>query len=236
MMDSPLFLALMAGLAIPMGAGMATWRGLRHFCLERELDSFVTYLGGGALLAALALVLVPEGMTLLPSWAAGLSFMVGGLVFWRFSIHQKNGSGGFAVFMGMLLDYFPESLALGAAAATGAGSALLLTLLIFIQNMPQGFSAYTELRHGGGDSPRPWLWPAFLLAPLVGPAAAWFGFSLLSGHPQALGVILLFCSGGILYLLLDEIAPGAHLKNHHFPTLGSVLGFVLGLLGAMWTN
>lgn len=231
MTSSPLLLALVAGLSIPLGAALSGWKGFREFCLHRELDSFVTYLGGGALLAALALVLVPEGMAKVPVLPAVMAFLAGGLAFWRFATRQKASEGSFAVFMGMLLDFIPESIALGAAAATGSGTAGLLMGLIFLQNMPQGFSAAATLRNHSGKGGGMRRWIAFLFAPLAGPAGAWLGFSFLGAHPLYLGLLMLFCSGGILFLLLDEIAPSAHLKNHHFPTLGSIFGFALGLAG-----
>jgi zinc transporter, ZIP family len=48
-----------------------------------------------------------------------------------------------------------------------------------------------------------------------------------------LGILMLFCSGGILYLIFDDIAPRAHLKHHDFPAVGAVSGFLLGLVGTM---
>ncbi len=57
-----LALALGAGLSIPLGSLASTHLRLRTFCFRHEVDSFVAYIGGGALLAAIALVLVPHGM------------------------------------------------------------------------------------------------------------------------------------------------------------------------------
>ena len=44
---------------------------------------------------------------------------------------------------------------------------------------------------------------------------------------------MLFCSGGILYLIFNDIAPRAHLKHRDFPAIGAVSGFLLELVGAM---
>lgn len=67
----------------------------------------------------------------------------------------------------------------------------------------------------------------------VGPLCAWLGFAWLAADQQILGVLMLFCSGGILYLIFDDIAPRAHLKHHDFPALGAVSGFLLSLVGTM---
>jgi ZIP family zinc transporter len=40
-----------------------------------------------------------------------------------------------------------------------------------------------------------------------------------------------FASGGILYLIFQDIAPQSKIKNHWIPALGAVLGFAIGLLG-----
>ncbi len=97
--------------------------------------------------------------------------------------------------------------------------------------MPEGFASFQEMQEGGTSRKK--LWPVFLLAPLVGPLSAWVGFAGLSDDPQLLGSLMLFCSGGILYLIFADIAPGAHLKNDHFPPVGSLLGFLFGMIGTM---
>jgi len=47
----------------------------------------------------------------------------------------------------------------------------------------------------------------------------------------ALGAMMLFAAGGILYLTFEDIAPQAHLARRWAPALGAVAGFMLGLLG-----
>jgi ZIP family zinc transporter len=40
-----------------------------------------------------------------------------------------------------------------------------------------------------------------------------------------------FASGGILYLIFQDIAPQSTMRRHWTPPLGAVLGFVAGILG-----
>jgi ZIP family zinc transporter len=40
-----------------------------------------------------------------------------------------------------------------------------------------------------------------------------------------------FASGGILYLIFQDIAPQAKMRRHWTPALGAILGFAVGLLG-----
>lgn len=133
--------------------------------------------------------------------------------------------------MGMLLDFFPEAILLGAVAASGSNVTYLLVGLIALQNIPEGFAAYHEMQ--AAITSRRRLFTIFLAASVVGPMAAWLGFVWLSASETALGIILLFCSGGILYLIFEDIAPSAQHKYESFPAMGSIFGFLLGMLGTM---
>ena len=109
-------------------------------------------------------------------------------------------------------------------------SALLLAVFIALQNIPEGFNAYRELRSSGLFSSKKIL-SAFLLMSLLGPVAAVIGLYYLYDSPQTLSVIMLFAAGAILYSVFQDIAPKVVLKNHRLPPMGAVLGFSLGLLG-----
>lgn len=226
-----LILALVAGLSIPAGALISSNVVMRTVCLQHELDSFISYFGGGALLAAIALVLIPHGIEHTTVLSASLAFLIGGLAFWQLSSWVKRSGNTASQFIGMLLDFIPEAILLGAAAATGSSAVYLLAGLIALQNVPEGFAAYHEMSSSG--KPRKQLWLIFLTAPLAGPLAAWAGFSWLPVNYGTLGLLMLFCSGGILYLIFEDIAPQAHLKHHDFPAIGAVTGFLLGMAGTM---
>ncbi len=42
---------------------------------------------------------------------------------------------------------------------------------------------------------------------------------------------MLFASGGILYLIFQDIAPQVRVEKHWLPPLGAIAGFLLGLIG-----
>ncbi|WP_022949918.1 ZIP family metal transporter [Methylohalobius crimeensis] len=233
-LSSSLLLALMAGLSIPLGALASSHLRLRSFCRQREIDSFVAYFGGGALLAAIALVLIPHGMKDASTLSAAWSFFLGGLIFWGINRWVKGRGGTASQFIGMLLDYIPEAIALGAASAGESNTGYLLAGLIALQNLPEGFASFHEMHAGGLSKGR--LWLIFLLAPLAGPLSAWLGYAWPSNESGSLGLLMLFCSGGIIYLIFDDIAPGAHLKHRDFPALGAVSGFLLGMVGTMMVH
>lgn len=134
--------------------------------------------------------------------------------------------------MGMLLDYVPEAIALGGLVALGSPVAPLLALLIGLQNLPEGFNAFRELHALKQRSARRTLLTMGSLV-VIGPVAGLLGYFFLSGHPAGLGAIMLFASGGILYLIFQDIAPQSRLNRHWAPPLGTVVGFSVALFGDM---
>tara|TARA_R110002074_G_scaffold260654_1_gene433001 strand:+ start:33 stop:446 length:414 start_codon:yes stop_codon:yes gene_type:complete len=133
----------------------------------------------------------------------------------------------------MLLDYVPESIALGGLIATDPSLALVLAIVIGLQNLPEGFNAYRELAAAGRDSSAKVLSLMCLLT-LLGPLAGLSAYVFLADLPAVLGAIMLSSAGGIVYLMFQDIAPQAHLNRHWAPPLGAVLGFAFTLLTSLW--
>lgn len=228
-LTAALILATLAGLSVPLG-GMLTFgekwlpkgqdRGVRHF---------VTAFGGGALISAIALVLVPEGSArLAPFWAVAW-FGLGGVVFLIVDRALAQKGSHAAQFLAMLLDYLPEAMALGALLAADRAVAVLMAALIALQNVPEGFNAFREMRQSGMPQRR--VLVLFLLMVPVGPAAAAIGMLVLGDMPAVLGAIMMFSSGGILYLLFQDVAVRVPLEHTWVPPFGAVAGFMLGLIG-----
>lgn len=227
-----LLLSLLAGATIPLGAYVASIEHIRPLWLESEFRHGVIAFGGGALLAAVSLVLVPEGVAELSLFWIVTCFSAGGVVFFLIDrlIARRGGAGGQV--MAMLLDFIPEAIALGAALATGKPVGFLLALLIAMQNFPEGFNAYREISAGSNQKPKALLACFFALA-LFGPAAAFLGHQFLADSPALIGGVMLFAASGIIYLTFEDIAPQAVLQAHWAPPLGAVAGFLLGLVGSI---
>nr|WP_252738729.1 divalent cation transporter [Colwellia sp. D2M02] len=217
-----------------LGAVIARFENIAKDWLEQEFRHGVMAFGGGALLSAVALVLVPEGIAhLTPTWAC-LWFIVGGASFMLLDIFLNKINTPASQLAAMLSDFIPESIALGAAFATGSSSAFLLAGLIALQNIPEGFSAYRELNASGAYKPRKII-ILFTIMALLGPIAGISGYFWLADLPNVLAAIMLFAAGGILYSIFQDLAPQVKLEKHWAPPMGAVLGFVLGLLGFMLT-
>lgn len=223
----------LAGGCIFLGGVSARFERIRPAWLEDELRHSIIAFGGGALISAVALVLIPEGSLYIQSPVVGsLILVIGGLTFFaieRFLGLRRRESPQFAA---MLLDYVPESLALGGMFAIGAVSAPTMAFLIGLQNFPEGFNAYRERRAQSQSRPAMTLALMFALT-ILGPLVGTIGWMYGARYPAIMGGIMLFSAGGILYLLFQDVAPQSRLQRHWAPALGAVLGFAVGMLGQM---
>lgn len=227
---------LIVGLAMPLGAAVALFENIQSEWLREEFRHRVMAFGGGALLSAIALVLVPEGMENLSPIYAASCFVLGGYFFMALDVFLYKMNTPAGQLAAMLSDFIPESIALGAAFATGDNSAYLLAGLIGLQNLPEGFNAYRELNESRTFSSRKII-TVFILMALLGPVAGVSGLLFLADSPVIVSAIMLFAAGGILYSIFQDIAPppppGEVRKKHWGPPMAAIAGFVLGMVGSM---
>jgi len=218
-------------------AGAAAFLGGLIASLERSGESEtkcriihgVIAFGGGTLLAAISFALLPESMTVLSPLSLAVSFSLGGALFCLLDALLSRHGGPKAQFMAMLMDFIPEAISLGAVFGHDRRLGLLLAAFIGAQNLPEGFNSFREMRASRIRSGT--VLTMLLIVSLAGPAAACIGHFFLQERPQLTGAIMTFASGGILYLLFQDIAPQARMRRHWTPPLGAVLGFLVGMLG-----
>ena len=126
-----LLMTTASGACIFAGGMLARVERIRPRWLEQELRHTIIAFGGGVLLAAVAFVLVPEGQEYFPSPGGGVAiFLAGGVVFMLVERYLAAKRHQLPQTMAMLLDFIPESLAMGGMFALGSPSAPLLALLI----------------------------------------------------------------------------------------------------------
>ncbi len=233
-MNDPLWLALsltaLAGLSIPVGASLALCRirALSDMAAS-EFKHGIAAFGAGALLAAVALVLIPEGSERLLPVPALAWFGAGALIFALIDRALAASGSKAAQFLAMMMDYLPEAMALGALVVGDLKAAVLVALLMALQNLPEGYNAMDEIRGTSTQPPRILLALFVLMVPL-GPAAAYVGM-MIDPNTGVIGAVMMLASGGILYLMFQDIAPNIPLENAWAPPLGAALGFLLGLAG-----
>lgn len=228
-------LSLLAGAAMPLGALLAHADLMHSAFLKPTSRHFIVAFGGGALISAVALVLVPEGASKLSPWSAALCFSAGGTFFYLLNAFLGQLKSTAGQLIAMLADFIPEAIALGAAFAAGETTGLLLALLMVLQNLPEGFNAYEELVQTSKLPPNKII-AAFACLAIAGPVSALTGYHILSQAHELMAGLMLFASAGILYLVFQDIAPESKVSSSGAPALGAVAGFMLGLLGSMLIN
>jgi ZIP family zinc transporter len=199
----------------------------RHFEISKNKLNFIIALGGGLLFSAIALVLVPEGLKSLSFVWANSMFLAGSVTFMLLDIIIEHMGEKASQILANTLDSVPESIGIGAAFAMGGSVGVLLALLVGLQNIAEGFNSYIELKSGGMSTKSNFILQ--VLSAIAGPIGGILGFLFLAGHPPLISALFMFSAGGILYLIFHDIAPLAHREGHWVPTLGTAVGFMLGL-------
>ena len=129
----------------------------------------------------------------------------------------------------MLSDFISEAVALVASFASGNATATLLATLIAVQNLPEGFNAYREMTARNRTTGHRVI-IGFCVMSLLGPCAGLSSYSWLSSRPLVVSVMMFFASGGILYLVFQDIAPEVRQQRHWLPATGAVLGLIGNML------
>ena len=140
--------------------------------------------------------------------------------------------------MAVTLHNSPEGMAVGLAfamaaqnmgAEAGAAAAFALALGIGIQNFPEGAAISLPLKQEGMPS-----WKAFVYGSLSGIVEPIFGILvvLIAGGIQPLMPWLLsFAAGAMMYVVVEELIPEAHLGEHsNVGTLGVMGGFLIMMI------
>lgn len=140
--------------------------------------------------------------------------------------------------LAVTLHNIPEGMAVGlsfARAAQHSGSvamnagALALAIGIGLQNFPEGAAISLPLRQEGLPAGR-----AFLLGALSGVVEPIFGILVVlaaGGIEPLMPWLLSFAAGAMMYVVVEELIPEAHLGEHsNAGTLGVMAGFVLMMI------
>ncbi|WP_121666220.1 ZIP family metal transporter [Mesonia aquimarina] len=220
-----------SGITVFIG-GLLSWyfsKKLGENNFKKELNHGITAFGGGIILSALALVLVPKGMKNLSILPVIIWFVLGSLIFFVIDRILAKRGGKIAQLLAMLMDFVPEAIALGAIFATDTKTGTLLAIFIGLQNLPEAFNSYQDLC-ASNFSAKKTLILLFVLS-FSGIIGSLIGYFFLQDQPEITSSLMLFASGGILYLIFEDIAPQAKLERTWMPALGANLGFLIGIIG-----
>ena len=218
----------LAGLPIFLGGVLSRCENFPDGVAKREIIHGIVGFGGGLLVAAVALVLVPVGLETLSLWPLVGSFILGAAVFCAVDRQLALRGGPVAQTLAMLMDFLPEAISLGALFAHNHRLGVLLALLIGAQNLPEGFNSYREMT-AAGNSPAKAIRIMFVLS-FSGILAVLLGRFVLQPHAALVAGMMSFAAGGILYLVFQDIAPMTRMRRHWLPPLGASLGFAVGMI------
>jgi ZIP family zinc transporter len=218
-----------SGVTVIIGGFLARIKILPRGESGREISHSIVAFGAGVLVAAVAFVLTPKAIDLLPLPKIVIVFLSGVILFLLLDRFINRRGGRLAQLMAMSMDYIPEAVALGAVFSYDQRTGLLLALFIGLQNLPESYNAFGDLVKSGFSPNKSLL----VLAPFsfIGIIAAILGFSLLHGDESLVSCLMLFAAGGILYLVFQDIVPMIKYKRHWIPAFGVTLGFMLGMIG-----
>jgi len=220
-----------AGVTVFIGGILAHYfnHHIKESPVKYEITHTLMSFGSGIILSAVALVLIPKGMEELELFPMATSFLVGAILFMLIDQYLSKRGGRTATLLAMMMDFVPESIALGAVFAVDLRLATFLAVLIGLQNLPEAFNSYRELILSGFTTRKTLI--IFFLLSFFGIIGALAGHFLLSNHQDLTAHLMTFASGGILYLLIQDIIPEGKLKKNNLTSLGATLGFLVGIIG-----
>jgi ZIP family zinc transporter len=231
MFQEVLFFSGIAGITVFIGGLLANF--FNHHIKESPVKYEITHtsmtFGAGIILSALAFVLIPKGMEELELFPMVISFLFGAIIFMLIDRFLAKKGGKTATLLAMMMDFVPESIALGAVFAMDPATAILLAIFIGLQNLPEAFNSFRDLVIGGFSSRKTLI--IFFFLSFFGMLGSSVGYLWLTDYPKLTAHLMTFASGGILYLLIQDIIPESKLDKNYLTSLGATIGFLVGIIG-----
>ncbi len=220
-----------AGITVFLGGLLANYFGhhIKESPVKYEITHTMMSFGAGIILSALALVLIPAGMEELALMPLMIAFLSGAIIFMMIDLQLAKKGGQTATLLAMMMDFIPESIALGAVFASDTNAGILLAVFIGLQNLPEAFNSYRDLVSSGFTAKKTLV--IFFFLSFFGIIGAFLGQFFLSDAPQVTAFLMTFASGGILYLIIQDIIPESKLDKNYLVSLGAIVGFLVGMIG-----
>ena len=138
--------------------------------------------------------------------------------------------------LAVTLHNIPEGLAVGLAFGLAAESsamplsgALALSLGMALQNFPEGAAISLPLKKEGLNNGKSFLLGA--LSGVVEPIAGVTGVLIAGSLTGVMPWVLAFAAGAMIYVVVEELIPEAHLGEHsHTGTISVMLGFLVMMI------
>ncbi len=191
--------------------------------------------GAGAMIAAIAFELVPEGQANIPGWEFALWMLIGVTIFLVGDalVERKFGSegsgGAMGIVVGSVVDGVPESLIFGIQIGAGLVISPAFLTAVFVSNIPQAIAPSADLRAAG--------WSAVRLARLWGVVVLACGLSAAIGYIATQVLVdamgdraAALAAGGLLAMLTNSLMPFAYERGGALAGAATAVGFLLPVL------
>ena len=141
------------------------------------------------------------------------------------SLFKKNTISRFQVYLSSLFSQW----VLGLTTVCVASLRYEKFSMIGLQNLPEAFNSFRDMVLSGYGVKKTLVIFSFLS--FSGIIGALIGHYFLSNYPDFTAYLMVFASGGILYLIFQDIAPASKMKESFIPSLGATGGFLVGMIG-----
>ncbi|WP_419765136.1 MAG: ZIP family metal transporter [Arcobacter sp.] len=231
MLSQIILFSLLAGSTVFIGGLLSCYfeNRVHNKDIKELIVHYLISFATGIMLSAISFVLVPKGMKELPILFSTTLFILGGISFYYFDKFIEKNRLKIPQLIAMLLDFIPESVALGAVFVYDYKTGILLSIFIALQNLPESFNSYVELRKLNHSKYKA-LFQLFVLS-FMGLLFSLLGYYFLDTHEKITSSLMLFSAGGIMYIIFQDIAPLLHYKKRKLIAIGVNIGFIIGMLG-----
>lgn len=138
------------------------------------------------------------------------------------------------LYLAVALHNIPEGLAVGLAfglaihtgGSEAMGAAVGLAIGIGLQNLPEGAAVTLPFKDEGLSNSRAFVWG--MLSGLVEVVFGVIGIFIAVYLTNAMPWLLSFAAGAMIYVIVEELIPEAHLGEHsHLGTFSVIAGFIV---------
>ncbi len=144
-------------------------------------------------------------------------------------------SGSSLLVLAVTLHNIPEGMAVGLACAMAAGNsaaipgAIALCLGMGLQNFPEGAAVALPLKKEGLSNGKAFVYGS--LSGIVEPIGGIIAVLIAGGIAPLMPWFLAFAAGAMMYVVIEELIPQAHLGEHsNSGTLGALAGFLIMMI------
>ena len=235
-------------LGLFFGTFGTTLGGLIGVFFKRPSSKFLSFIlsfAAGLMTSILSFDLIPEALNIskIQNVIFGILFGIISMFICNYIVDRKfekenninkNDKAdllrtGIITSIGLAIHNFPEGLAIGSGFGASITLGYSLALAICIHDIPEGVAMAVPMKNGGMKASKVIFY--VILSGVTTGIGAFAGKIIGEISDSIISVCLSFAAGAMLYIVSCELIPESNqMYKGKFGTLGTILGFVLGLI------